>query len=76
MMLALGIFVFCLWACIVLHKACKQIDEQDQSRQRLALLVAQELDRLQKQVDENRARIMEAEEEIFAVPQARWWGKN
>lgn len=76
MMLALGIFVFCLWACIVLHKACKQIDEQDQSRQRLALLVAQELDRLQKQVDENRARIMEAEEEILAEPQAKWWGRN
>ena len=74
MILAIFFALFGLGLCGFLHKMAKHIDQANYERERFALLVAQELDRLDKAIKENNSNIALAESMI--EPQGKWWGRN
>ena len=74
MILAIFFALFGLGLCGFLQKMAKHIDQANYERERFALLVAQELDRLDKAIKENNANIAMAESML--EPQEKWWGRN
>ena len=76
MQMILGIFliVFGPGLCLFFHRLGNAIQQNEYERQRFALLVAQELDRLDKAIKENSRMIDEAEAMI--EPQPKWFGRN
>jgi len=74
--IAIGLFLFVfgivLWA--VLHKLGNAIQQREFEKERFAMMVAQELDRLDKAVKENNRMIANAE--AMLEPQVKWWGRN
>lgn len=74
MILAIFVALFGLGLCSFLHRLGKAIEQREYQRERFALLVAQELDRLDKAIKENNQKILEAES--YLEPQEKWWGRN
>ena len=74
MILAIFFALFGLGLCGFLHRLAKHIEQRDYERERFALMVAQELDRLDKAIKENNANIAMAESML--EPQEKWWGRN
>ena len=72
----LGIFLIFLGLslCLFFHRLGNIIRDREYDRQRFTLLVAQELDRLDKAIKENNRMILEAE--TMLEPEAKWWGRN
>ncbi|NBW11741.1 MAG: hypothetical protein EBR82_27285 [Caulobacteraceae bacterium] len=74
MILAVFILLIGIGACVYLYRLAKDIEQNDYERERFAILVAQELDRLDKAIKENNTRIALAES--LLEPQEKWWGRN
>jgi hypothetical protein len=72
----IGIFIAIggigLWA--LLSRVAKRIEQKNYERERFALMVAQELDRLEKEIQENNRKIAIAESCL--EPETKWWGRN
>ena len=74
MILAIFLAVLGLGLYGFLHKLARRLEQRDYERERFALAVAQELDRLDKAIKENNASIAMAE--AMLEPQQKWWGRN
>lgn len=74
MILGIFLIILGLGLCLFFHRLGNAIQQGEYERERFALLVAQELDRLDKAVKENNKMILEAE--TMLEPQPRWFGRN
>lgn len=74
MILGIFLIILGLGLCLVFHRLGNAIQQKEYERERFALLVAQELDRLDKAVKENNKMILEAE--TMLEPQTKWFGRN
>lgn len=70
-----AIFIFfILFLFFGFNQIVKAIEQERYEKERFSLLVAQELDRLQKAIEENNGKIREAE--AMLQPEGKWWGRN
>ena len=74
MILGTFLIIFGLGLCLFFHRLGNAIQQREYARERFALLVAQELDRLDKAIKENNRMILEAE--TMLEPQPKWFGRN
>ena len=68
----IGICSVCL--AVLINGIGNAIQEQEQRRERFAMLVAQELHRLDLAIKHNNKMIAQAE--AMLEPETKWWGRN
>jgi len=68
----IGICSICL--AVLMNRIGNAIQQQEQHREKFAMLVAQELHRLDLEIKHNNKMIAQAE--AMLEPEAKWWGRN
>jgi len=68
----IGICSICL--AVLMNRIGNAIQQQEQHREKFAMLVAQELHRLDLEIKHNNKMIAQAE--AMLEPEPKWWGRN
>ena len=68
----IGICSICL--AVLINRIGNAIQEEEQRREKFAMLLAQELQRLDSEIKHNNKMIARAE--AMLEPEPKWWGRN
>jgi hypothetical protein len=74
MIIAIIIGIGSICFAVLMNRIGNAIQEEEQHRERFAILVAQELQRLDSAIKRNNRMIARAE--AMLEPEPKWWGRN
>ena len=74
MIIAIIIAICSICLAVFISRIGNAIQEQEQHRERFAMLLAQELQRLDSEIKHNNKMIAKAE--AMLEPEPKWWGRN
>ena len=74
MIIAIIIAICSICLAVFINRIGNAIQEQEQRREKFAMLLAQELQRLDSEIKHNNKMIARAE--AMLEPEPKWWGRN
>lgn len=74
MIIAIIIAICSICLAVLINRIGNAIQGQEQHRERFAMLLAQELQRLDSAIKHNNKMIARAE--AMLEPEPKWWGRN
>jgi hypothetical protein len=74
MIIAIIIGICSICFAVLINRIGNAVQEQEQHREKFAMLVAQELHRLDLAIKHNNKMIAQAE--AMLEPEPKWWGRN
>lgn len=74
MIIAIIIATCSICLAVLINRIGNAIQEEEQRREKFAMLLAQELQRLDSEIKHNNKMIARAE--AMLEPEPKWWGRN